>query len=62
MNITRQAVKFDNHGHKIAGILRIPEDAQEKNNAALVSHLSPEAAVRNRPPGFMQKKWPNRAM
>lgn len=36
MNITKQAVKFNNHGHKAAGILRIPEGAQEKKNAALV--------------------------
>lgn len=36
MNNAKQAVKCNNHGHKAAGILRIPEGAQEKKNAALV--------------------------
>ena len=55
MNITRQAVKFDNHGHKIAGILRIPEDAQEKKNAALVC-IHPGSSCKEQTAGIYAEK------
>lgn len=55
MNLIRKAIQFDNHGHKVAAILRMPEDAQDKKNAAIVC-IHPGSSCKEQTAGIYAEK------
>ena len=55
MMISRQAVQFDNHGHLVAGVLRLPEGAQEKKHPAIVC-IHPGSSCKEQTAGIYAEK------
>lgn len=55
MNITKQAVTFDNHGHLVAGILHLPQGAEAKKNPALVC-IHPGSSCKEQTAGIYAEK------
>lgn len=55
MNIISEAVKFDNHGHLVAAILRMPEGARDKKNAAIVC-IHPGSSCKEQTAGIYAEK------